>query len=109
MFGAIAPAAWQYWPRSFAPHPSSATSPLIAALAHSRNASVGAALIKFRKYGHEFRGFTGFRIDLLQSVHQSGVFGPELVEQRIGLFVERLERLVIILLRSLFDLIVELG
>jgi hypothetical protein len=31
------------------------------------------------------------------------------VEQRIGLFVQRLERLVIILLRSLIDLIVELG
>jgi hypothetical protein len=31
------------------------------------------------------------------------------VEQPIGLFVERLERLGIILLRSRFDLIVELG
>src|SRR6516164_1245906 len=95
--------------QSFSPHPSSATSLLIAALALSRNTLLGAALIKLRKYGHEFRGFTGFRIDLLQSVHQFEVFGTKLVEQRIGLFVERLERLVIILLRSLFDLIVELG
>src|SRR6516165_2020207 len=31
------PAASQYSPQSFSPHPSSATSPLIAAQAHSRN------------------------------------------------------------------------
>ena len=37
---------------------------------------------------------------MLQSVHQFEVFGTELVEQRIGLFVERFKRLGIILLRS---------
>src|SRR5215471_11915914 len=39
-------AAWRCSPRSFAPHLSSSTSPLIDALAHSRNASLGASLIK---------------------------------------------------------------
>ena len=34
-----------------------------------RNALLGASLIKLRKYGHKFLGFTGFRIDFLQSVH----------------------------------------
>jgi hypothetical protein len=30
-----------------------------------RNALLGASLIKLRKYGHKFLGFTGFRIDFL--------------------------------------------
>jgi len=33
-YGAVSPAAWRYWPRSASPHPSLATSPLIAAQAH---------------------------------------------------------------------------
>jgi hypothetical protein len=44
---------------------------------------------------------------LLQSVQQFGVFGTELVDQRIGLFAERLDRLGIGLLLGRFDLIVE--
>jgi len=80
-----------------------------AAPALPRNALLGASLIKLRKYGHKFLGFTGFRIDFLQSVHQFEVFGTELVEQRLSLSAERFERLGIILLLSRYDLTLELG
>ena len=46
---------------------------------------------------------------MLQSVHQFEVFGTELVEQRIGLFVERFKGLGIVLLRSRLDLTFEVG
>src|SRR5437764_13210714 len=75
----------------------------------SSSKRLGASLIKLRKYGHKFLGFTGFRIDFLQSVHQFEVFGTKLVEQRLSLFAERFKRLGIILLLSRFDLIFELG
>jgi len=46
---------------------------------------------------------------LLQSVYQFGVFGTELVDQRIGLFAERFDRLGIVLLLSRLYLILELS
>ena len=49
-----------------------------------------------------------FGSNSLQSVHQFEVFGTELVDQRIGLFGERLDRLSIGLLNR-FDLTLELG
>ena len=47
--------------------------------------------------------------DLLQSVHQFEVLGTELIDQRIGLFDERLDRLSIGVLLNRFDLIFELA
>jgi hypothetical protein len=46
---------------------------------------------------------------LLQFVHQFEVFGAELVDQRFGLFDERLGRFSIGVLLKRFDLIFELG
>ena|SRR5262252_1513726 len=78
-------------------------------LAIPQMASLGAVLIKLRKYEHKFLGFTGIGIDLLQSVHQFEVFGTELVDQRFGLFGERLDRLSIGVLLNRFEPIFELG
>jgi hypothetical protein len=68
----------------------------------------GAEFIESGKYGDKLLALTGIRLDLFQSINHFGVFRPEFIDQRIGLFAERFDRLAIVLLVSLLHLIVGL-